>query len=556
MQQAPDGSDPDSPGSIRIGRLPRSERRATGAFYTPAAVAEHITGQVLGLHDGGLQELRLCDPAVGDGAFLLAAARYLGRRGLDRREVVTRQLWGMDLDPVAVELAGDELARWASLDAAGKRELRSHLRCGDALGDDPATGTFGGVTDREFDVVLGNPPFLGQLRSETVRSRPEAERLRGRFGDVIGPYADTSAVFLLLASQLVRPGGRVAMILPQSVLVARHAARVRRRVMEGMTVEHLWWCPEPVFDAAVRVCAPVLRRRVAGEERTQAPMTRSVGAAFEPASPLQIDREELANAPTWGILAADLLGVPPVGLDGGGTLGGWCEATAGFRDQFYGLAPHVVDDGAGQQDDERFPRLVTCGLIDPGVSHWGRRPARFAGRPWGQPRVDMDALESSDPTLHRWVTARLRPKIVVATQTRVVEAAVDVHGLWVPSTPTIAVAPRSPEHLWAAAAVLMSPAISAWALGRCAGAALGADHLKLSARDILAIPLPRDEEALVAAGALMAERAETDPATVRSGLLEAGRLTCAAYGVGEEVWSWWAGRLPSCEDRRGVDGTT
>ena len=49
------------------------------------------------------------------------------------------------------------------------------------------------------------------------------------------------------------------------------------------------------------------------------------------------------------------------------------EDSGGFRDAFYGLAPHVRDDLDG--DD---PLLITSGLIDVGRVAWGERVARFA----------------------------------------------------------------------------------------------------------------------------------------------------------------------------------
>lgn len=555
MWQGAGGPGPGSPGDARLARMPRSERRALGVFYTPRAVADHVTELVLGRCTGPLERLRVCDPAAGGGSFLLAAARYLADNGVAPRHVATRQLWGIDLDPVAMELAGDELARWAELDVSDERVLRSHLVCCDALGELPPTWIPGDDAEAGFDVVLGNPPFQGQLRIGTGRTASTAARLRQRFGDLIGPYTDTSAIFLLVASQLVKPGGVVGMILPHSTLVAGHASRIRSHVLTGMTLEHLWWSDELVFDAAVRVCAPVLRRNDMCAGRVGGSVTRSVGTARRCAPELRVDPEALAAAPTWGVLASDLLGIPRVSLGGAGTLGDWCDATAGFRDQFYGLVPHVID-AHEVRDEAHSPRLVTCGLIDPGVSHWGTRPARFAGTRWQAPRVDMDALGASDASLHRWVTDRLHPKVVVATQTRILEAAVDVHGCWVPSTPTIAVTPRDPARLWGAAAVLMSPVASAWVLGRNVGAALGADHLKLSARDVLAIPLPPDEETLGAAASVMADVVQADPDGVRAALLEAGRLTCAAYGVDEGVWSWWAERLPPRGARSRVDRIT
>ena len=172
-------------------------------------------------------------------------------------------------------------------------------------------------------------------------------------------------------------------------------------------------------------------------------------------------------------------------LAGTDRLGQIASATAGFRDQFYGLAPYVID--LRTADDHAFPRLVTCGVIDPGQCAWGQRSLRFAGKRYEHPRVDLAAM--TDNPLRRWVADRLVPKVVLATQTKVLEAAVDVDGTWIPSTPVIAVhAP--PDQLFRVAAVLLAPPVSAWASSVYAGVALTSDAIKLSARQVLEIPLP------------------------------------------------------------------
>src|SRR5581483_1146177 len=156
---------------------------------------------------------------------------------------------------------------------------------------------------------------------------------------------------------------------------------------------------------------------------------------------------------------------------------------------------------------------------------------RFARRRFLHPRVDVAALERRDARVGRWVRARLVPKVVVATQTRVVEAAVDVRGEWVPSTPVISV--HAPEHeLWRVAAVLLAPPVSAWALARSAGAALDRDAIKLSARAVHDIPLPSEDDAWSAAAAALAAGDVTS----------AARAMTDAYGAPEDVFHWWRNR--------------
>jgi hypothetical protein len=277
---------------------------------------------------------------------------------------------------------------------------------------------------------------------------------------------------------LARPdGGRVALVLPQSILASRDTAPVRAAVVEQAALVGLWWAGEPIFDAQVSVCIVVLRRGVPQREvrRWRGRDLRSLPAA--PASALA--------GRTWSPLIADVAGVPAVAMYTGiARLRDVASATAGFRHQYYGLVEHVRDDGPGAP-------LVTAGLIDAGRCRWGTAPARFAKRRFRAPRVDVDSLEAADPALGRWVRERLMPKVLVATQTRVIEAVADPEGAWVPSVPVVAVHPRRVEDVWSVAAVLTAPPVAAWAATHHLGTGLGPTALKLSATQVLDLPLPR-----------------------------------------------------------------
>jgi hypothetical protein len=239
-----------------------------------------------------------------------------------------------------------------------------------------------------------------------------------------------------------------------------------------------------------------------------------------------------------------------------GVLGDIATATAGFRDQYYGLVDHVreaaVPDGAAPGRPVVGPHeaaLVTAGLLGPARCAWGVQPARFARRWWARPVVDLEALAAADPRLSAWVRARLVPKAVVAAQSRVIEAALDADGTWCPSVPVVAVAPRdgAPETLGRVLSVLLAPASTAHALRQHGGAGLSADALRLPASALLRLPLPagaRDwDEGAALIGAAVAE---VDATISRALLLEAGRVLNAAYQARDphELHAWWAARLP------------
>lgn len=520
-------------------------RQRRGVFYTPRHVAEGVVdaawdGWALPA-DRGRHPIRVCDPACGGGAFLLAAGRRASAPGTARGELVENALWGIDVDPLAAAVADVALRLWAA--AGGDHVARTNVVAGDALG----VGLHGWHPGASpFDLVVGNPPFLNQLGRTTARTRDEAAQVRDRLGSLAQGYTDASALFLAAAVGMVGRGGRVGLVLPESFLVARDAQGARRAVLDVAGLTGLWLPRQALFAASVRVCAPVVERGAAPTE-----ITRWLGADRRRVGAVPVTPGELRAAPTWGALVADLRGAPAVHLGGAGRLADLATATAGFRAQFYGVVPFVVDDPHGGRrplaDDDR-PALVTSGLIDPAHLRWGGQPARFAGKQWSAPRVDMAALAAADPALGRWGRARLVPKVLLATQTRILEAVVDEHGTCWPSVPVISVE-ADPDRLWHVAAVLLSPAASAWAIGRYGGAALSSDAVKLAASQALELPLPPAgqawDEAAGRVRAATAAGAAGDEAGWRRELVAAGVAMGAAYGVGEDVLAWWEGRLPA-----------
>jgi hypothetical protein len=67
--------------------------------------------------------------------------------------------------------------------------------------------------------------------------------------------------------------------------------------------------------------------------------------------------------------------------------------------------------------------------------------------------------------------------------------------------------------------------------------------VKLSARQVAALPLPQDRDAWDE-GARLAREAQREGGG-RDALLAMGRVMTAAYGADEAVFPWWSGRLPA-----------
>ncbi len=461
--------------------LTADERKRTGAWYTPRALVAHVVAHTISQVRPG-DVVRVLDPACGDGRFLFEAAHAIREAG------GIPELTGVDIDLTALTRANG-----------------AHVV--EMIEADSLTREWG---ERRFDIVVGNPPFLSQMASATARSAPSA------FGG--GPYADAAADFLALSLRLARPhGGRVGLVLPLSLLTARDAGPIRAAALRLAALRWFWSAREPVFDAMVRTCAVGFELATAGAAQ-HAAISRTTGIAFEPVAPLANDAFVTVND-HWGALIADSLGMPAVpSLRESGTISDHALVTANFRDQYYGMVGAVSDAADG-------PPLITTGLIDVAQCHWGMRSTRFAKQRFDAPRVDRSVLV---PFMQRWADRCLVPKVLVATQTHVLEAVADPSGSWLPAVPVIRVVPHQCDHVWSIAAVLTSPVASAVIAAQSVGSGLSATTVRVSQRTLGALPWPQ--------GAL---GAAVD--ALRAGdVVACGKLVDEAFGVNdEELFRWW-----------------
>ncbi len=153
---------------VESGRLylvtDKGERKATGSYYTPDYIVKYIVQNTLGpivdeIIDRAFKsgtnpvddilKLTVLDPAMGSGHFLVEATDFLAEKiirtnkdmeteeGQDinwaKREVVKRCIYGVDLNPLATELA--KLSLWLETVAVNKplAFLDHHLKCGNSL---------------------------------------------------------------------------------------------------------------------------------------------------------------------------------------------------------------------------------------------------------------------------------------------------------------------------------------------------------------------------------------------------------------------------------------
>lgn len=196
----------------------RSAKGSKGQYFTP----RHVIDCCVQIADPSIGEL-VIDPACGSAGFLIHTLLHVGQdKNADLAEYASKNLWGFDFDQRAIQvakalmlLAGDgqtNLYRVNSLltpkrtrsllDAAGEGEP--------LLSIEDVTRTRIGRSFKGFDVILTNPPFAGEIREGDLLESYDLHRP--------GRRIERDILFLERCIQLLRPGGRIGIVLPHNKL--------------------------------------------------------------------------------------------------------------------------------------------------------------------------------------------------------------------------------------------------------------------------------------------------------------------------------------------------
>ena len=425
-------------GELHQSLLDDDHRHRRGVHYTPSAVARALVARASSSPGGNAADPSavplVCDPSCGGGVFLVALAEHVAAGGVDPARVVG-SIHGVDLDPLAVEVARVSVVAWAAgaglrgaelVEAAGG--LVERIVVGDALTDRwPGEG--------RLELVVGNPPFAGQLARTTARDDASAEVARALLGGAAPGYADTAGLFLVRAAVAAAPGARISLIQPLSFLGSHHAGVVRRRLDELAVLSEVWVAEERVFGAAVDVCAPVL------QVLDPFPIDGgpcAIGRRGRPdVDPVVVSRGTAAvvvGDVARGRLAAGRVVGPRGGpgdrrADGRPRRPGAARRSGAVRRRgsatsstpscpTWSTSPIPTTDRTSLSFPPGHAALVTAGLVEPARILWGRHPTRFAGRRLLAPAVDVERIARRFGRSRRRPTSRRVGRRPVASQGR------------------------------------------------------------------------------------------------------------------------------------------
>ena len=314
-------------GTFTLRAVTGNERKTTGSYYTPHSLVTSLLDTALDPvldeaarkpdPEAAILDLKVCDPAVGSGHFLIAAAHRMAKRlasvrtGDDEpspeatrealRDVIGRCLYGVDVNPMAAELCRVSLWMEALVPGRPLSFLDHHIQVGNSLLGTTPELISGGIPDDAFKPIEGDDKKL----TSAYKKRNREERKAWESGQL-----SFSLRTLDKNREAIERGyeevdeveeGSVAAVREKA---ARYAALQdsdemfhARRLADAWCAAFVWpkkeGAPEAITQAGLRRSHPGRPRRLAGDRGGDRADRRAVQLLpLAPRLPRRVRRQE------------------------------------------------------------------------------------------------------------------------------------------------------------------------------------------------------------------------------------------------------------------------
>lgn len=183
-----------------------SEKKQYGVFYTPKRVADVLCKWAIRSKSD-----KILEPSFGGCDFLESSRSRFIELGL-QKGVAERRLYGADIDPSAFSTLSTFLAN-----------PNGHFKQKDFLS--LSLSSFP-IEQAGFDVVVGNPPYVSHHNMSDEQKKTAFKAMSDNTFE-IGGRASLWAYFVLHSVSFLKPGGRMAWVLPSSFLYSDYSKEVR-----------------------------------------------------------------------------------------------------------------------------------------------------------------------------------------------------------------------------------------------------------------------------------------------------------------------------------------
>jgi predicted RNA methylase len=209
-----------------------AHRKEQGIYYTPTYIVDYIVRNTLGevlKQSKEIDKIKVLDPACGSGSFLIKTfdvisefyKEKIGEEKFNRQiknSILTNNIYGVDLDPKAVEIA--QLNLFLKIgEKGGLPKLRENIKCGNSIIDDNKISNKAFKWEQEFedimkeggfDIIIGNPPYGAEL------NEVEREFISSRY-EIAKSYKNTALIFIEKSVKLLKDRGYLGLIVPKSL---------------------------------------------------------------------------------------------------------------------------------------------------------------------------------------------------------------------------------------------------------------------------------------------------------------------------------------------------
>jgi hypothetical protein len=232
-----------------------AHRKEQGIYYTPTYIVDYIVRNTLGevlKQSKEIDKIKVLDPACGSGSFLIKAfdifsefwKKKIGEEKFNREiknSILTNNLYGVDLDPKAVEIA--QLNLFLKIGEKGELpKLRENIKNGNSLIDDEKISEKAFKWEREFedimkeggfDVVIGNPPYFNIKSDDILKNSKD-------FSSLSAGIVNSASLFLKKGFDLLKENGTLGFIIPKSFLIVDSWEPIRKIILEKSKIINVY----------------------------------------------------------------------------------------------------------------------------------------------------------------------------------------------------------------------------------------------------------------------------------------------------------------------------